>query len=119
MARVSIKNAKVERLIPGYGFVAVTSFKKRSGEEGREWFTIWTTDPVQEGQVFDVSGLLSVKIEEWTDKISGEPMSRAAVHVNNPILKTPEDAPEPIQQTTLEEAFGAVKEVPIDQEAPF
>ena len=119
MARVSIKNAKVERLIPGYGFVAVTSFKKRSGEEGREWFTIWTTDPVQEGQVFDVSGLLSVKIEEWNDKATGEARSRAAVHVNNPILKTPEDAPEPIPQTTLEEAFGNVKEIPIDQGAPF
>ena len=119
MARINIKNAKVDRLIPGYGFVAVTSFKKRSGEEGHEWFTIWTTDPVREGQVFDVSGLLSVKIEEWEDKISGEPKSRAAVHVNNPTLKAPDDSPAPIPQTTLEEAFGNVKEIPIDQGAPF
>lgn len=119
MARINIKNAKVDRLIPGYGFVAVSSFQKRNGEEGREYYTVWTKDPVQEGQVFDVSGLLSVKLEEWNDKTTGEPMSRAAVHVNNPTLKFPDDSPAPIPQTTLEEAFGAVKEIPVDQEAPF
>ena len=93
--------------------------RKRNGEEGREYFTIWTKDPVQEGQVFDVSGLLSVKVEEWTDKTTGEPRSRAAVSVNDPILKAPDDSPEPVKHLTLEEAFGDVKVVSADEEAPF
>ena len=119
MARVSIKEAKVDRIIPGWGFVAVSSFTKRDGSEGREYFTIWTKDPVQEGQVFDISGLLSVKIEEWNDKVTGELQQRAAVAVNNPILKPSEDFSKPVPQTTLEDAFGTVKAIPSDSEAPF
>ena len=119
MARVNIKKARVDRIIPGYGFVAISTFQKRNGEEGREYFTIWTKDPVQEGQVFDVSGLLSVKVEEWTDKTTGEPRSRAAVSVNDPILKAPDDSPEPVKHLTLDEAFGDVKVVSANEEAPF
>jgi hypothetical protein len=90
MATVTIEDAKVFKIIEGYGFRAVEEFKLRNGEDAKRYFTIWTDQRVEEGQVFTISGDLSVKIEEYTNR-DNEPKTSAAVHVNNAKLKA--DAP--------------------------
>ena len=90
MATVTIENAKVERLIAGYGFKATetTLFK---GEERKTWFTVWTKETVAEGDVVTIEGDLSVKLEEFTGR-DNTPKQTAAIHINNALLMTA-DAP--------------------------
>lgn len=86
MATVTIENAKVERLIVGYGFKASESTLVK-GEERKTWFTVWTKEAVTEGQVVTIEGDLSVKIEEFTGR-DGSTKQTAAIHVNNALLLT-------------------------------
>lgn len=82
MAKVKITGAKVERLIPGYGFVATEPYTLANGESAKAWFTVWTNTQAQEGDIIDVTGDLSVKLDEYTgaDNI---PKTRASANINN------------------------------------
>jgi hypothetical protein len=92
MATITIENARVERIITGYGFKASESTLVK-GEEKKTWFTVWTKETVTEGQIVTVEGDLSVKLEEFTGR-DGLPKQTAAIHVNNALLMTAEvDAP--------------------------
>lgn len=84
MATVTIENARVERIIAGYGFKASESTLVK-GEEKKTWFTCWTKETVTEGQIVTVEGDLSVKLEEFTGR-DGSPKQTAAIHVNNALL---------------------------------
>jgi hypothetical protein len=90
MATIRIDNAKVFKLIPGYGFKAVEEFQLKSGETAKRYFTVWTKETAAEGDIVSIEGDLSVKIEEYTGK-DNKPKTSAAVHVNNAILSA--DAP--------------------------
>lgn len=90
MAKVSIENAEVFKIIEGYGFKAVEKFKLRNGEEGKRYYTIWSQDRVTEGDIVSIEGDLTVKIEEFTGR-DNQPKTTAAVHVNNARVRT--DAP--------------------------
>jgi hypothetical protein len=91
MATITIENARVERIIPSYGFKASESTLVK-GEEKKTWFTVWTKESVTEGQIVTIEGDLSVKLEEFTGR-DGSPKQTAAIHVNNALLMTAEDAP--------------------------
>jgi len=91
MATVTIENARVERIIPSYGFKASESTLVK-GEERKIWYTVWTKESVTEGQIVTIEGDLSVKLEEFTGR-DGSPKQTAAIHVNNALLMTAEDAP--------------------------
>ena len=93
MATIEIQNAKVERLIPGYGFKA-TETTLVKGEERKTWYTVWTKESVTEGQVLDISGDLSVKLEEFTGR-DGEPKKVASIHVNNALIMTSNESEAP------------------------
>ena len=82
MAKIEIENAEVFKIIEGYGFRAVEKFKLRNGEEAKRYYTVWTDQKVAEGDQVTISGDLSVKVEEYTDK-NNQPKTSAAVHVNN------------------------------------
>jgi hypothetical protein len=86
MATVTIENARVERIIAGYGFKASESTLVK-GEEKKTWFTVWTKETVTEGQIVTLEGDLSVKLEEFTGR-DGSPKQTAAIHVNNALLMT-------------------------------
>jgi len=89
--KVTIEGATVERIIQGYGFKASeTSLVK--GEEKKTWITVWTKDTVTEGQTVNITGDLSVKLEEFTGR-DGTPRQTAAIHVNNATLGAEESAP--------------------------
>jgi hypothetical protein len=84
MATVTIENARVERIIVGYGFKAseVTLVK---GEERKTWFTVWTKESANEGDILTIEGELSVKQETFTGK-DGLEKTVAAIHVNNALI---------------------------------
>ena len=82
MAKIEIENAEVFKIIEGYGFRAVEKFKLRNGEDAKRYYTVWTDQKVAEGDQVSISGDLSVKVEEYTDK-NNQPKTSAAVHVNN------------------------------------
>lgn len=82
MAKVEIQNAEVFKIIEGYGFRAVEKFKLRNGDEGKKYYTVWTDQKVNEGDVVSIHGDLSVKIEEFTGR-DNQPKTAAAIHVNN------------------------------------
>jgi len=91
MATVEIENAKVEKLITGYGFRASeTTIVK--GEERKTYYTVWTKDSVAEGDIVTIAGDLSVKIEEFTGR-DNQPKKVAAIHINNALTTSSEDAP--------------------------
>ena len=82
MAKIEIENAEVFKIIEGYGFRAVEKFKLRNGEEAKRYYTVWTDQKVTEGDQVTISGDLTVKVEEYTDK-NNQPKTSAAIHVNN------------------------------------
>lgn len=90
MAKVTIENAEVFKIIDGYGFRAVEKFTLRSGDEGKRYYTVWTDQTVNEGDVVSISGDLTVKVEEFTGR-DNQPKTTAAVHVNN--ARVTADAP--------------------------
>lgn len=83
MAKVSIKGAEVFKLIPNYGFKATETFKLNNGEDAKRYYTVWTDEKFNEGDIVDIVGDLSVKVEEYTGK-DNKPRTSAAVHINNP-----------------------------------
>lgn len=93
MATVEIENAKVERIIDGYGFKA-SETKLVKGEERKTWYTVWTKDKVTEGQIVTVSGELTVKIEEFTGR-DNQPKKVAGIHINNAMTMTSNEAEAP------------------------
>lgn len=90
MAEIKVKNAVVTRIIPNYGFKAQTTITLKSGEPKKENYTVWTDSKAQEGDVVNISGLLSVKIEEFKGR-EGNQVQYAAIHINN--AKVEADAP--------------------------
>jgi hypothetical protein len=89
MATVTIEAARVERIIQGYGFKAseTTEFK---GEERKTWFTVWTKEPVTEGQILRIEGDLSVKLESFTGR-DNQPKQTAGIHINNALTMPADD----------------------------
>lgn len=82
MAKVKITGAKVERIIQGYGFVATEPFTLANGEAAKAWFTVWSKDDVREGELVDVTGDLSVKLDEYTGS-DNIPKTKASANINN------------------------------------
>ena len=82
---------EVARIIPNYGFKLVEVSKGKDGQEKKTWITVWTKAQVREGDVVEVRGELSTKLESFTGK-DNVPRQTAAIHVNNADVKTA-DAP--------------------------
>ena len=94
MATVTIKSATVARIIEGYGFSVAETFKKRDGTQGTSYYTVWSDAKVSVGDTVSVSGLLGVKLEEYTND-AGEFKQSASASINNPevrVIKS-DDAP--------------------------
>ena len=82
MAKVSIESATVIRIIEGYGFVVASEYRTAKGDTGKEYFTVWTKEKHPEGAVLAISGDLSVRLEEYTDR-EGKLKNKAVAHINN------------------------------------
>lgn len=92
MATIEIENAKVSRLIPGYGF-EVTETRLVKGEEYKSYYTIWNKEvSVEVGDIVTVQGDFSAKVDSYTGK-DNQPRNKVSVSVNNAEVMTSEDAP--------------------------
>jgi hypothetical protein len=112
MTKIIIENAEVTRVQRGgKGFNAQTQYQSRNGETVKQKYVVWSDEQVHAGDVLNIEGLLTVKIEEFTND-KGELIRYAAIHVNQPKLSPVQTGPAPLAQAIL----GAV---PIDMEAPF
>lgn len=93
MATINIEGATVSRLIPNSkGFECVETYKTRDGQQGETKYTVWTDERVQVGQSVDVRGLLSTRLEEFTNE-EGQLIRFARSHVNRPTVKATGSAP--------------------------
>ena len=86
MAQVKISNATVVYVNPK-GFTAKAQVKVL-GELRDEYYKVWTEQKFEKGDVVEIVGDLSARIEEYKDKRTGEDKLTAAIHVNNPVIKT-------------------------------
>lgn len=82
---------EVARIIDGYGFKLIETLQNRDGSERKNWITVWTDEKVQVGDQVEVVGDITVKLESYTGR-DNEPRQSAAMHFNNPKIKTA-DAP--------------------------
>ena len=99
MARIEIKNARVNRIIRDRGFEVAESYQTRNGDTVDTKYTVWTKSPQDipgEGVTVNVRGNVSTRLEEFTNN-EGEQIRFARMHVNQPeisMIDTP-PAPEP------------------------
>ena len=84
-------SGEVARIIDGYGFKLVEVLKNRDGSERKNWITVWSKDKVKVGDLVEVRGDISVKLEEYTGK-DNVPRQSASKHFNNAEVKVA-DAP--------------------------
>lgn len=93
MATIEIENAKVVRVIPGYGFEVVES-RLVKGEEYKSYYTVWNKSvKVAVGDVVTVSGDYSAKVDSYTGK-DNVPRNKVSVSVNNAeVMTSGEDLP--------------------------
>lgn len=82
MAFISVKNATVTN-INSKGFTVVESYETQSGETMSKYYKVWSDEQVREGQVINVSGIFSTRINEYEGKTSIE------VHINKPRIEAP------------------------------
>ena len=86
MAKVKIDGAVVYRIIEGHGFVATTQAQTRNGKTITEYWTVWSDARVALNDVVDITGDLSVRMDEYKDK-NGQTKQGAAGHINNAVVK--------------------------------
>jgi len=86
MAEVVVLNAEVIRLIQNYGVVVAEKFKDSQGEERKNYYTVWTDQPLEVGDEISVRGILRVKLDEYTNR-DGEVKRSAQAHINNPKIE--------------------------------
>ena len=86
MAKVIVDSAEVVRTHRnGGGFAAHKKKTLRNGETLTEKYTVWTTEQVEVGAIVSFEGLLSAKVEEFTND-EGLLVRYAAIHVNEPVF---------------------------------
>ena len=92
MALVKIEGAEVVFITDGWNFKCKAPVTRQDGETVDQWYTVWSSDAVQKGQIVDVVGTLSTKVEEFTGK-DNVPRTTAAIHVNDPKVTASASAP--------------------------
>lgn len=91
MAMIKIDNATVAWVNPK-GFTAKASVEVM-GETRDEYYKVWTDQSVSEGDTLDIVGQVSARLDEYTDKKTGEKKQGAQLHVNNPRITASAGAP--------------------------
>ena len=91
MALIKIDNATVA-WVNAKGFTAKASVEVM-GETRDEYYKVWTEQAVSEGDVVDIVGTVSARLDEYKDKRTGETKQGAQIHVNNPKITASAGAP--------------------------
>lgn len=85
MALIELREAEVTRLINGYGAVVAEAYKDKSGETRKSYYTIWTKDSLQVGDLLNIKGVLSVKLDSYEK--NGQQEFKAVANINNPKIQ--------------------------------
>lgn len=86
MAQIKISNATVA-YVNAKGFTAKAQIEVM-GNTRDEYYKVWTDHKVAEGDTVDIVGDISARVEEYNDKQTGDLKRVAALHVNNPVIKS-------------------------------
>ena len=86
MSRIIFENAKITSLMAGHGFKCETTEAKADGAMRTEKFTVWTQEQFVVGQIVNVEGFHSVKVEQFTPEGEAE-VVYARAHVNKATIK--------------------------------
>lgn len=115
MALVNLKNVKVYATF-SKGFRVVEE-STRNGETHKTRWTVWAdameSGPIREGDVVNVSGFLSAKVNEWTK--DGETKHSVELSLNSPRINRDETAQQPPADTWNGPAVDAYN----NEEMPF
>lgn len=94
MAKIKATDAEVLSVYAYKGFRAKEIYTNELGEEKTLYFKVWGRYEVAVGDVVDVTGDLSTRVEEGLDadgnpKLDreGKPARYAAIHINNAVVK--------------------------------
>lgn len=79
MAQVTIEDAVVQSLIPGYGFRCMTTINIK-GKEINEFYTVWNNKvAVKQYDRVNITGRLQVKLSEYETK---DKVKRQGIQIN-------------------------------------
>jgi hypothetical protein len=81
MAFVELREAEVTRIINGYGVEVAESWTGKTGDTFRSYYTVWTQENLNVGDVINVKGVLSVKLDQYESK--GETKHKAVANINS------------------------------------
>jgi hypothetical protein len=115
MAKIIIENAEITRVMQGYGFQAETNYTLQTGDVKTEKYTVWTKEQFAVGQVVNIEGLHSVKMEEFTNQ-QGEEIKYARAHVNNPNVTASPNGSGKVKEAAIMDTWPTAT---IGDEAPF
>lgn len=103
MAIVNLSKVKVVGLF-SRGFRVVEESTGKDGKTYTQRFTVWSDGiGVAEGDVISLSGFLSAKVSEWTDK-DQQVRHSVELSLNSPRLSTGDDSSAPEPQNAPEPA---------------
>ena len=110
MALVNLKNVKVYATF-SKGFRVVEESTSKNGETYKQRWTVWATaeesGKIREGDVVSLSGFVSARVNDWTDKDGNEKHS-VELSVNSPRIEggspAVESAPDVWNQPNSEES---------------
>lgn len=63
-------------------FIAVDTFKKADGSDGKQTYKVWSSQRVQPNQVVNVIGQASANVNEFKDQQTGAPVVYAQLSIN-------------------------------------
>lgn len=85
MALIEVRDAEVTREIPGYGVVVAESYKDKSGDTRKTYYTVWTKENLRVGDLLNIKGVLTVKLDTYEK--NGEQQYKASANINNPTIQ--------------------------------
>jgi hypothetical protein len=78
---IKATNLTVTKSFPKF-FIAQDTFKKADGTEGKQNYKVWSTIPVQTGQVVNIIGSASANVNEFVEQATGKPIVYAQLSIN-------------------------------------
>lgn len=86
MAKVILKNVTAENAFWEGKGLSVVEAKTIKGQTVKTWWSVFFTEPhnIQKGTVLSIEGELGARVDEFPDKMTGEPRTKVNLTVNFP-----------------------------------
>jgi hypothetical protein len=118
MSIVHLKDVTVTGIF-SKGFRVTETSKSKDGREFTQRWTVWSDDlRMSEGDVLSLSGVMSAKVNDWTDK-EGQLRHSVELAINFPRMATDEKSPAPSQAEPWAASTPAADTWNADASVPF